>query len=71
MNTNPATEGSLCLGQPQPWQQDVPGSKSCGCAVVEKVLNTADLVNNLVTEYHAAIADHQKKYTNTFAKLIS
>jgi nitronate monooxygenase len=42
-----------------------------GVGSIEKVLNTADLVNNLVTEYHAAIADHQKKYTNTFAKLIS
>jgi nitronate monooxygenase len=42
-----------------------------GVGSIDKVLNTADLVDNLVTEYHAAIAEHQKKYINTFAKLIS
>jgi hypothetical protein len=32
------------------------------------VFSTAQLVDKLVTEYHAAIASHQKKYINTFAK---
>jgi nitronate monooxygenase len=39
-----------------------------GVGSIDKVLNTADLVDNLVNEYHGAIADHQKKYINTFAK---
>jgi nitronate monooxygenase len=42
-----------------------------GVGSINKVLDTADLVNNLVNEYHAAIAEHQKKYTNTFAKITS
>lgn len=42
-----------------------------GVGSIDKVLKTADLVNNLVTEYHEAITNHQKKYTNTFAKLTS
>ncbi|MFT5675485.1 MAG: nitronate monooxygenase, partial [Paraglaciecola sp.] len=40
-----------------------------GVGSIDKVLNTADLVDKLVTEYHAAIASHQQKYTNTFAKI--
>jgi nitronate monooxygenase len=39
-----------------------------GVGSIDKVLSTAELVKKLVSEYHAAIASHQKTYTNTFAK---
>ena len=41
-----------------------------GVGSIDNVLNVADLVNKLVTEYHKAITSHHKKYLNTFAKLI-
>jgi nitronate monooxygenase len=39
-----------------------------GVGSIDKVLSTAELVEKLVSEYHAAIARHQKTYTSTFAK---
>jgi nitronate monooxygenase len=39
-----------------------------GVGSIDKVFSTTQLVDKLVTEYHAAIASHQKKYINTFAK---
>lgn len=42
-----------------------------GVGSIDKVLNTAELVDNLESEYHAAIARHQEEYTHTFSKLIS
>jgi nitronate monooxygenase len=39
-----------------------------GVGSIDNVLSTAGLVERLVTEYHAAIASHQKKYTNKLAK---
>jgi nitronate monooxygenase len=53
----------------KPWR-DI-WSAGQGVGSIDKVLKTADLVDNLVNEYHTAIADHQKKYINTFAKLTS
>jgi nitronate monooxygenase len=53
----------------KPWR-DI-WSAGQGVGSIDKVLKTADLVDNLVNEYHTAIAYHQKKYINTFAKLTS
>ncbi|MFQ3188991.1 MAG: nitronate monooxygenase [Paraglaciecola sp.] len=39
-----------------------------GVGSIDKVLSTAELVDKLVSEYHAAIASHQNKYISTFAK---
>jgi nitronate monooxygenase len=39
-----------------------------GVGSIDKVFSTTQLVDKLVTEYHDAIASHQKKYINTFAK---
>jgi nitronate monooxygenase len=39
-----------------------------GVGSIDKVFSTAQLVDKLVTEYHAAIVSHQKKYINKFAK---
>jgi nitronate monooxygenase len=39
-----------------------------GVGSIDKVLSTAELVDKLVSEYHAVIANHHKKYTHTFAK---
>ena len=41
-----------------------------GVGSIDCVLNTAQLVDKLVDEYHGAIAAHQEKYVNTFAKSI-
>ncbi|MFT5924507.1 MAG: nitronate monooxygenase [Paraglaciecola sp.] len=39
-----------------------------GVGSIDKVFSTTQLVDKLVTEYRDAIANHQKKYINTFAK---
>jgi nitronate monooxygenase len=39
-----------------------------GVGSIDKVLSTAALVEKLVSEYHVAIASHQKTYASTFAK---
>lgn len=39
-----------------------------GVGSIDKVLSTAELVDKLVSEYHAAIASHQNKYISTFAR---
>jgi nitronate monooxygenase len=39
-----------------------------GVGSIDKVFSTTQLVDKLVTEYHDAIASHQKKYINTFAE---
>jgi nitronate monooxygenase len=41
-----------------------------GVGSIDKVLKTADLVTKLAAEHRKAITSHQKKYLDTFAKLI-
>ena len=39
-----------------------------GVGSIDKVLSTTELVEKLVSEYHFAIASHQKTYASTYAK---
>jgi nitronate monooxygenase len=39
-----------------------------GVGSIDKIFSTGELVDKLVNEYHAAIANHQQHYINEFAK---